>query len=175
MKSIWGALLLLVVTSVQAEKPQWVEQKQKQKAEDRVPEQTAGTTERGNNHQSLPDALTHSERERLRLEVLRHYGVEAPHVGSGVKSLPPGLQKKLARGGSLPPGWQDKLLRGRDMDYELYRQAEHLPSDLLNKITGRNDGIELLRLGDRIVRVMEGRGTVLDVVVLTDKVIDLME
>jgi hypothetical protein len=25
------------------------------------------------------------------------------------RSLPPGLQKKLARGGSLPPGWQKKL------------------------------------------------------------------
>jgi len=25
------------------------------------------------------------------------------------KSLPPGLQKKLARGGTLPPGWQKKI------------------------------------------------------------------
>lgn len=25
------------------------------------------------------------------------------------KSLPPGLQKKVARGGQLPPGWQKKL------------------------------------------------------------------
>ena len=25
------------------------------------------------------------------------------------KSLPPGLAKKLARGGSLPPGWQKKI------------------------------------------------------------------
>lgn len=25
------------------------------------------------------------------------------------RSLPPGLQKKLARGGTLPPGWQKKI------------------------------------------------------------------
>jgi hypothetical protein len=27
------------------------------------------------------------------------------------RSLPPGLQKKLARGGSLPPGWEKRLER----------------------------------------------------------------
>ncbi len=32
------------------------------------------------------------------------------------KSLPPGLAKKLARGGTLPPGWQMKVARGEVMD-----------------------------------------------------------
>jgi hypothetical protein len=31
------------------------------------------------------------------------------HYQSQYRSLPPGLQKKLARGGSLPPGWQQKM------------------------------------------------------------------
>lgn len=31
------------------------------------------------------------------------------HFGNKYKNLPPGLQKKLARGGSLPPGWQKKI------------------------------------------------------------------
>lgn len=31
------------------------------------------------------------------------------HYGNRYKNLPPGLQKKLARGGSLPPGWQKKM------------------------------------------------------------------
>ena len=31
------------------------------------------------------------------------------HYGNRFKSLPPGLQKKLARGGSLPPGWEKKM------------------------------------------------------------------
>ena len=31
------------------------------------------------------------------------------HYGNRFSNLPPGLQKKLARGGSLPPGWQKKM------------------------------------------------------------------
>ena len=31
------------------------------------------------------------------------------HYASRYRNLPPGLQKKLARGGSLPPGWQKKM------------------------------------------------------------------
>src|SRR5687768_5066471 len=33
------------------------------------------------------------------------------HYASQYRNLPPGLQKKLARGGSLPPGWEKKLER----------------------------------------------------------------
>ena len=33
------------------------------------------------------------------------------HYASQYRNLPPGLQKKLARGGSLPPGWEKKLAR----------------------------------------------------------------
>ena len=35
------------------------------------------------------------------------------------RSLPPGLQKKLARGGNLPPGWQKKMA---PLPVELERQ-----------------------------------------------------
>ena len=31
------------------------------------------------------------------------------HYASRSRQLPPGLQKKVARGGSLPPGWQKKM------------------------------------------------------------------
>jgi hypothetical protein len=31
------------------------------------------------------------------------------HYAPQYRNLPPGLQKKLARGGSLPPGWQKKM------------------------------------------------------------------
>lgn len=31
------------------------------------------------------------------------------HYAPRYRDLPPGLQKKLARGGQLPPGWQKKL------------------------------------------------------------------
>jgi|APSaa5957512535_1039671.scaffolds.fasta_scaffold93557_2 hypothetical protein len=52
----------------------------------------------------------------------------------GKKSLPPGLAKKLARGGTLPPGWQMKVARGEVMDYEVYNNASPLPEELLRKL-----------------------------------------
>jgi hypothetical protein len=42
------------------------------------------------------------------------------------KSLPPGLRKKVARGGQLPPGWQKKL---RPFPVEIERQLAPLPRD----------------------------------------------
>lgn len=39
------------------------------------------------------------------------------------KSLPPGLQKKAARGKPLPPGWQKKLSRGDILDDSIYARG----------------------------------------------------
>src|SRR5262245_54549953 len=41
------------------------------------------------------------------------------------KSLPPGLQKKVARGGALPPGWQKKM---QPFPVDVERRLEPLPS-----------------------------------------------
>lgn len=42
------------------------------------------------------------------------------------RSLPPGLQKKVARGGQLPPGWRKKL---QPFPGEVERQLAPLPAD----------------------------------------------
>ena len=39
----------------------------------------------------------------------REIEVIRAHYAPQYRSLPPGLQKKVARGGSLPPGWQKKM------------------------------------------------------------------
>ena len=39
----------------------------------------------------------------------REIEVIKAHYAPQYRSLPPGLQKKVARGGSLPPGWQKKM------------------------------------------------------------------
>jgi hypothetical protein len=36
------------------------------------------------------------------------------------KALPPGLKKKVERGGELPPGWQKKVAKGEVLDRDLY-------------------------------------------------------
>lgn len=121
--------------------------------------------------------LTATERDNLAELVLeKEYGFSKNSVPKGeAKQLPPGLKKKLERGGNLPPGWQKKLQRGEVIDRETYTEAERLPDELLRRITGREDAVELLRVGDRILRVMEGRGTILDVVDLSDRAIRMLE
>src|SRR5690554_5660902 len=117
--------------------------------------------------------LTERERRQLRDRVLEdRYGVR-PQPG-GMKSLPPGLQKKLARGGELPPGWRDKVRRGEVLDADLYRRGEHLPRHYLQGLGYDSDAAELILLGDSVVRVAQGRGTVLDIIDLTDKALELL-
>lgn len=84
------------------------------------------------------------------------------------KKLPPGLRKKLERGGVLPPGWQMKVNRGEVLGAELLRHAQPLPDDLRNSLPILQNGTEMRRIGDKIVRIMEGDGTVLDVFDLAD-------
>ena len=79
-----------------------------------------------------------------------------------MKSLPPGLQKKLARGGELPPGWQKKVARGEVLDAGLYRQSRSLPEALLNRLSTYTD-TELRLLDDRVIRIIHDSRVILDV------------
>ncbi|KEA65724.1 hypothetical protein ADIMK_0036 [Marinobacterium lacunae] len=187
MRKILLSALVVVSLPVLAAKPEWVDDKHQGKKGKPELAQESSVSHRNEDHgkerdradggrYELRDRLSVDDRDRLLRGVLvDHYGVEYQTEKKRYKSLPPGLRKKLERGGELPPGWRDKLVRGEVIDPVIYRNAEHLPSDLLNRLTGRQDGIELLRVGDRIVRVMEGRGTVLDVIDLTDRALGLFE
>lgn len=79
------------------------------------------------------------------------------------KQLPPGLKKKLERGGELPPGWQKKIARGEVLDADLYRQSTPLPEDLLNRLPTDANGTELRLLGDRVLRIIDDTRAILDV------------
>ncbi|OUR71638.1 hypothetical protein A9Q78_09460 [Methylophaga sp. 41_12_T18] len=79
------------------------------------------------------------------------------------KALPPGLQKKVARGGQLPPGWQKKVARGEVLDGELYNSSTRLPSDIIDILPTSPDGTSIRRIEDKVVRVMDATGVILDV------------
>jgi len=73
------------------------------------------------------------------------------HKSKKHNSLPPGLQKKQARGQALPPGWQKKLQRGHILDIKVYHDAKIIiPLDDRGLITISIDG-RLLRL-DKVTR-----------------------
>ena len=73
----------------------------------------------------------------------------------GNSSLPPGLQKKVARGGELPPGWQKKLEVGKPLDKEVYKHKEVvIPLDDKGLVTVKVEG-KLIRLIEATREVVE--------------------
>jgi hypothetical protein len=84
------------------------------------------------------------------------------------KQVPYGLQKKLDRGGQLPPGWEAKVARGEVLDSDILRYSERIPHELARRLPTIRDGEEVRRVGNKVVRVLEGNGTVIDVIDLAD-------
>lgn len=174
-----GLVLALMAAPALAEKPAWAGKSDQVRAERNAErDERALERERDRDREQVRDEdrfapLSERERRQLREMVLEeHYGLSREE--GKYKTLPPGLRKKLARGGELPPGWQDKVRRGEVLDDELYRQGERLSRRYLERLGHRSEAAELILLGDRIVRVAEGRGTVLDVIELTDKALELL-
>lgn len=94
---------------------------------------------------------------------------EHKHKDKKQKQLPPGLQKKLERGGQLPPGWQMKVARGEVLDAELYAQSRSLPSDIIDLLPVNPKGTSIRQIDDRIVRVMDATNVIVDVLAGKDK------
>ncbi len=87
------------------------------------------------------------------------------HKDGKHKPLPPGLQKKAARGEELPPGWQTKIARGEVMPETIYaagvpltaetRKQWRLPADPKGTVTIDVDG--------EIVRVVQATREIIDI------------
>jgi hypothetical protein len=79
------------------------------------------------------------------------------------KRLPPGLKKKLERGWDLPPGWQDKVRRGEVLPYDIYKNAEHLPDDIVRQLPRHRDDIDTLILDNKAVKIMKKTREIVDI------------
>ncbi|MBE9399298.1 hypothetical protein IOQ59_18715 [Pontibacterium sp. N1Y112] len=105
-------------------------------------------------------------------DLIREYyaeeGVEHGHKGGKVKDLPPGLQKKLDRGGELPPGWQRKLERGEVVDREVRSYAHPVPESLAARLPYDAATEEIIRIQDKVIRMSRGEGTIIDVIDIAD-------
>ena len=69
-------------------------------------------------------------------------GAIREQYGEQFKALPPGLQKKLARGGQLPPGWQKRM---QPFPIALERRLGPLPADYGRGVIDGNAVIYHLR------------------------------
>lgn len=96
------------------------------------------------------------ERKVIREEVGRLRSKDA-------KSLPPGLAKKVERGGSLPPGWQKKIARGEVMPIEVFKAASPVPKRILIKLPPPPGGTILVAIDGKVVRLLHATRQILDV------------
>jgi hypothetical protein len=107
--------------------------------------------------------ITTHERQVIREYVVVHSD-KGKHGKKGKeKSLPPGLAKKVARGGSLPPGWQKKLARGEIMSAEVYRQCDPLPDEVIVRLPSPPAGTILVTIDGKVVRLARATLEILDV------------
>lgn len=72
------------------------------------------------------------------------------------KALPPGLQKKVERGGELPPGWQKKLARGEVLDQQVYDRGRIIsPVDKMGNV--------VLQVEDRVLRLNKATREIIEI------------
>ena len=79
------------------------------------------------------------------------------------KPLPPGLQKKVARGGSLPPGWQKKMAVGQTVPDDVYRECRPLPPDVVVKLPPQPRDTAIIIIEGKVVRLARATREILDV------------
>lgn len=111
----------------------------------------------------LKFALTKEEQATIAKYYRQHGATPAPESGKKQKQLPPGLKKKLERGGELPPGWQKKVARGEVMDPLVYRQARPVSVDLIKILPPQPKGTTIVVVEGKAVRLWEATRTIIDV------------
>lgn len=105
--------------------------------------------------------ISPNEREVIKAYV--HSRTVPQERGRKPKGLPPGLAKKVARGGELPPGWQKKCVRGEIMPLEVYKQCHPLPREVVVKLPPPPQGTILITIDGKVVRLAKATREILDV------------
>ena len=103
--------------------------------------------------------ITASEREVIRAFVEQR----SERPGQKAKRLPPGLAKKVARGGKLPPGWEKKLRPGEIVTPEIWSESHPLPREIIVKLPPPPVGTILIAVEGKVARVLEKTRQILDV------------
>lgn len=165
--------LVFAASHVSAAKPEWAGQgkggekhadKQSEKHQKKESKRAGKSDKHG-----LPKPASFSSHEH---ELIRayfgHHGIDAHGNGGSHKDLPPGLRKKLARGGELPPGWQRKLTPGSEVDEHLLLEAQPLPDVLDAQLPYDAVTEEIIRIQDKVIRMSRGDGTIIDVIDIAD-------
>ena len=106
--------------------------------------------------------ITPLEKEIVKQHLADIRAVQSKKPGPD-KTLPPGLTKKVARSEKLPTGWQKKIARGEVLPPTVYAQAQPLPEVIIRKLPPPPAGTILVTLDGKVVRLVEGTRTIVDV------------
>jgi hypothetical protein len=106
--------------------------------------------------------ITPLEKEIVKQHLADIRAVQSKKSGPD-KALPPGLTKKVARSEQLPTGWQKKITRGEVLPPTVYAQAQPLPEVVIRKLPPPPAGTILVTLDGKVVRLLEGTRTIVDV------------
>lgn len=151
--SLNRTLLLASLSLTLAAAPVWA--KKHQPAQTETTQTVAQAPAKTADEPWLKFTLTTAERERL----VSYYQAEPTKK----KALPPGLAKKVARGGSLPPGWQKKVARGEVLGYDVYKAAQPVPPVVIQQLPPQPAGTVLVKIEGKIVRLWEATRTIIDI------------
>lgn len=77
----------------------------------------------------------------------------AGYRSEGRSGLPPGLAKKVARGGDLPPGWQKKVGVGQFFPDDLLPFTRPFDYSGIPRFRPPGPNTDLLSIGNRVVQV----------------------
>lgn len=133
--------------------------KDKHHGHSRDEEESAAAPGRTEQRREGDKRFSDEERHAISFYV-EHYGRQE---GKHSRSLPPGLAKKVARGGQLPPGWQQQCQPGQTMPPEVYQEARPLPRELQVSLPVPPVGTVTVAVGGKVVRLIEATREILDV------------
>jgi len=142
------------------EKPEQVGEGSKEKIVDEEKSKDKAQAEVATERKERPPKKGFSEEER---EILNNWKNATTSEKKAGKPLPPGLQKKVARGGELPEGWKRKLEIGSVLDPDLEERTESLPEAILKRLPEVTENTEIVRIGDEIIRVVQDTREILDI------------
>jgi hypothetical protein len=79
------------------------------------------------------------------------------------KTLPPRRAQKAASKEKLPPGWQKKIARGAVLPPTVYARAQPLPEVVIRNLPPPPAGTILVLLDGKVLRLLEATRTIVDV------------
>lgn len=79
------------------------------------------------------------------------------------RHLPPGLAKKYKRTGTLPPAWEKNVNIGHKLPESYKKELQPVPTELKETLEVGPVGSEVMRMGNKIIRLEQATNMILDV------------